>query len=76
MTAASARISACVSGRAGSAGAVAEVTRDLELDHALFADELHPLGPAGDHAAQWKLDRLAPLVGAVKYLAAVEPTVS
>src|SRR5947209_8031850 len=37
----------------GAGGAVAEVGRNFELDHAALANQLHPLGPALDHAIEW-----------------------
>ena len=61
--------------RGCSSAAVAEVAWDHQFDHAPFAHQLHALGPARDHLVEAEVDRLAPLVGTIEDLPAVEPAV-
>ena len=61
--------------RRSAAGTVAQFAGDQKFDHAAVAHQLHPFGPSWDHTTEWKFDRFASLVRAVKNLAVVEPAV-
>lgn len=52
---------------------VAHFRRDFQLNHPALTDQLHPFGPAGDHAPQAEGRWLRAIVGRIKNRSIVQP---